>query len=246
MMCLLQFRIAFVQYSDPFSHSYECHIQPQSFQLTNMRCCGFLSFHQKVSHIHTLLLNATLFGDFSIRWHVYHVVIFYIQKALLSPNLFDKFFGEWNSFAHHVVGILPYHDYILSHLESFVKHFFCIESNFFDVNKMMLLVLSEPCAYGNTYFFICQCPFTKNFVINKRMFLRINILLDYEIVLFYIKITNRLIFNMARSKKHFKVVIFLQELHLPIFYQPKLYCQLSIFILVLHKDLTMFLRRVVQ
>lgn len=35
------------------------------------------------------------------------------------------------------------------------------------------------------------------------MFLRINILLDYEIVLFYIKITNRLIFNMARSKKHF-------------------------------------------
>ena len=67
----------------------------------------------------------------------------------------------------------------------------------------MLLVLSEPCAYGNTYFFICQCPFTKNFVINKRMFLRINILLDYEIVLFYIKITNSLIFNMARSKKHF-------------------------------------------
>ena len=35
------------------------------------------------------------------------------------------------------------------------------------------------------------------------MFLRINILLDYEIVLFYIKITNSLIFNMARSKKHF-------------------------------------------
>jgi len=80
---------------------------------------------------------------------------------------------------------------------------------------MMLLVLSEPCAYGNTYFFICQCPFTKNFVINKRMFLRINILLDYEIVLFYIKITNSL-FSIWRGVKNILTsVIFLQELHMP-------------------------------
>ena len=89
------------------------------------------------------------------------------------------------------------------HIISCLSSTFFAFQTFFDVNKMMLLVLSEPCAYGNTYFFICQCPFTKNFVINKRMFLRINILLDYEIVLFYIKITNSLIFNMARSKKHF-------------------------------------------